>query len=236
MSATLRTVINEVLVGVSEDEIDDLVTEITEDYHKLLLKFINNFKREIEAACHWRPLRSLKSVTITASTNNAVITGTNERARVVQVPDQENGQHVPLVFDVTDTANPVLLKEMSMNQLLLRYRLDAGQTQTAPSAFALDSTTAGTLTLYVWPTPNTERDVDIYMTIPQAKLTVDDLDTVVNIPDGPLVTGATWHALVEKGEELGPNSPFSEERYRTALDDAVAVETNETQNDVLVVV
>jgi hypothetical protein len=56
------------------------------------------------------------------------------------------------------------------------------------------------------------------------------------IPSRPLEIAAIWYALEERGEELGANAMFTEERFRKALDDAIARDDAEQGgNDLLVV-
>jgi hypothetical protein len=79
----------------------------------------------------------------------------------------------------------------------------------------------------VYPKPTTTRSITLQMVTPQARLEDDDLAVVVKIPSRPIEMGAVWYALEERGEEMGTSALFTEERYRKALDDAIARDAEE---------
>lgn len=60
-------------------------------------------------------------------------------------------------------------------------------------------------------------------------------DSPIVIPNRILEIGASWWALEERGEELGANSMFTEERYRIALDD-LATKDQAMQGDLMMIV
>lgn len=234
---TLRTTLNRVLTAIGETTIAAATTTIADALPLKLLEFANEFKEEIEDATYWRALRQTISVTVTANTNNAGITGTDGRARVIRVPAQQAGQLVPLVFDVTVPTNPIQLIEMPLAELLYRTTSDGtGVTTVQPDHFAVD-VSGDQAQLYVYPTPSTQRTINVAMQVPQATLLTTDLDTAIKIPTLPLLKATIWFALMDRGEEMGANGAFTEERYRTSLDDAISRDSAEAgTNDVLVVV
>jgi hypothetical protein len=224
--ATLRTVINRVLRTVGEDEVASSVSTLTDTYHILVVEFINQFKEKIEDAHQWRSLRQVLTASVVGPAVSGVIASANERTRLIYELNPENGQAVPVVFDITDTSNPIPLTEMDLAELLFRVEQDAGNTATSPSYFAIDSSEGDVVTLRVWPVPAATRNFRLSMIVPQDYLDVDDLDTNIKIPQSPLLQGAIWFALQERGEELGQASMFSEEAYRQSLDDAVSRDAN----------
>lgn len=60
------------------------------------------------------------------------------------------------------------------------------------------------------------------------------VDSPILMPSRILEIGAAWWALEERGEELGTNSMFTEERYRTAMDDLVGKD-RATQGDLIMI-
>ena len=62
------------------------------------------------------------------------------------------------------------------------------------------------------------------MTVPQARLegATGDIGTSISIPHMPVELGMTYFAMEERGEELGPNGLFTEKRYQTSLNNAIA--------------
>ena len=224
---TLRTVINRVLTAVGETPVAAIVTDLTTLVQLKALEFINQIKEEIEEASQWRSLRQTFAVTVAPNTNSTAIAGTDERARVIRIPAPQAGQLVPLVFDVTAANNQIALFEIPLAELLYRVKQDSGQTVVQPDRFAVDNT-SGQCVLYVYPTPNTSRSISIAMHVPQATLVHTDLDTGILTPTLPLIKGAIWYIQLDRGEEMGPGGAFTEERYRTSLDDAIARDNAES--------
>lgn len=219
---------NRVLTAIGETPVNAATTTIADTLQLKALEFINQIKEEIEDASYWRALRQRLTVTVLLNTNTAVISGTDERARVIRQPEATIGQLVPLVFDVTAANNPAALQEIPLNELL--YLTEQGGTNTTtvqPDRFAID-VSSDTAEIYLYPTPNTTRTIVVYMHVPQPALAVTDLDTDVKIPTLPLIKGAIWYLLLDRGEEMGASGAFTEERYRTSLDDAIARDVGES--------
>jgi hypothetical protein len=223
---TFRDVINRVLRTVSEDTIDPAATELTDTYQMLIATFVNQIKEEIEDAHNWRVLWTTITVSVTAGNPVGALTGSNERSRLVRVQDSTYGQYVPLVFDITDTNNPFRLFEVD-NATRVWQEAENTQTVTEPAHFAITVDTTGVPQLTVYPTPNTNRTYQVTMAVPQAELEDDDLDVNIKIPSRPLILGAIYYALAERGEELGVDNIYTEERSRKALDDAIARDVEE---------
>ena len=218
--ATYRTIINTVLKTLSEDQIATSVSELTDTYNILIGEFVNQIKEEIEDAHNWRVLRTAYSVTVLSGAYRATITGSNERSRLVREHDEASGRLRPLVFDVTD-ADEVELYEVDLDKMDRLIALE-DSTFSEPYYFAIDTTTDGTPELVVYPQPTSNRTISVTMITPQARLATTDLDVNITIPQRPLESGSIWYALEERGEELGVNGIFTEERFRKALDDAIS--------------
>ena len=54
-----------------------------------------------------------------------------------------------------------------------------------------------------------------------------DLDQVIKVPVRPIYVGAVWHAMEERGEELGTRGFFNEARFNEALSTAIARDSAE---------
>src|SRR6266404_1427225 len=227
-ATTLRVVLNRVLTAIGESKIDAAVATITDTLALKALEFLNQIKEEIEEATLWRSLRQYLTFTILANTTNAVISRTYERPRVVRVAERQIGKLVPLVFDITDPTNPVQLQERPLAELLfLLTQAGTNTTTVQPDRFAVD-VSADQAVMYVYPKPNTNRSIAAYMHVPQTTLAETDLDTALKIPDLPLIKGTIWYLLIDRGEEMGASGAFTEERYRTSLDDAVSRDSAES--------
>ena len=120
------------------------------------------------------------------------------------------------MFDITDSGDESRMVEMDLKQIVSRLVLDDEQV-TEPVNFAMDST-ADAVVVRVHPIPSSNRNLQGEFYVPQDAFVGDsnDLDTAINLPPTALKaleTGATWFALEERGEELGTNVNFSEQRY-----------------------
>src|ERR1700745_453692 len=147
MAVTLRTVINRVLTAVGEAPVGASVSDLTPLPLPLkVLEFINQIKEEIEDATYWRALRQTFTVTVPIASgypnSPTAIAGTDERSRVIRVPEAEAGQLVPLVFDITNASTtPVPLGEIAVGELIYRLLSDGssgGASTVQPSYFAVD--------------------------------------------------------------------------------------------------
>ena len=250
---TLQQVLNRVLQSLRENPIPTGTTALTDPYQLTLLEFFNQVREEVEDACNWRALQQTYTLTIPAGQSSVKITGTNERSRLVRIGVQGQGNLsdsgfygppvsgsdslVPMVFDVTEPtgAGSFPLKEMPLSALL--YMLTTTQSQQAaqPQAFALSTANADDADaggqeqwLYVYPPPNNQRTVQVTMVTPETDYVASDVSRNIYIPTLPIVHGLQWMAREERGEELGPNSMYTEDRYRRTLDNAVSRENAES--------
>lgn len=221
MATTYIQALNRVLRLIGEDEVPLASTSITDDYHKLVGAFMNEIKDQIEEAHNWRALRSTETVTIPAQALSANIADASESSRLVRIFQSDRARVIPLVFDTTDSADPDPLIEKDLAQIIYEDKVNPTQYQD-PNYFALDNSAGDSLDLFVYPRPSGERTIDVTLVIPQARLDDDDPSTVISIPIRPLVVGTAWYCLEDRGEELGTNAMFSEDRFRNALADAIA--------------
>jgi len=221
MATTYLQAINRVLEKIGEEQVPAAATSITETYELLVGSFVQDIKEEIEDAHNWRALRQTNTSTIAANTNSVAITEANERSRVVRILQQDRGEIIPLVFDITDSTNPDPLTEIDLAELLYRDTVDPDN-RNDPLYFALDNTSGDVLELYVWPRPSSERTIQHTLVIPQPRFEPSDLSEIIKIPIRPLIVGATWYALEERGEELGASGLFNEKRFRDSLDAAIS--------------
>jgi hypothetical protein len=254
---TAQALINRVLNSLRNNSNNIVSTPITDSYQLLLLEFFNEIKQEVEDAINWRALWQTIIVTVPAGSYYAVIPGTNERSRVVRAPIKGGGmsqagyapalmaadKEIALVFDTTSptTSGYFPLYEMPLPQLLFNVMNTNQQQVQQPQFFAIgqgnaDNGQANTndVVLYVYPPVNTNRTIAVTLAIPQSDFTTSLVDSnnnaIVTAPNYPIIMGLQWMAREERGEELGPTSAFSEEKYREVLDDAVGIENAEQGN------
>lgn len=224
--ATLRTVINRVLGAIGETQIAPATTVIVDTYQLQVLEFINQIKEEIEGTVYWRSLWTTITGNVLVGTNSIALSGTNERSDVIRIQDTDNGQFVPLFFNVTSASAPLACRENELSALLYTQGQDPTSSQSGLTDFSLHRT-GTTLTLYVYPKASVQQNFSGTFYVPQLALTASDLDTNISIPERVLVQGSVWAALEERGEELGQSGMWTEERYRKSLDDATSQELTE---------
>lgn len=228
MAVTFKQLLNRALRVTGEDEIADSTTAVTDTQQLLVAEMANQIKEEVEAAHNWRALRQTVTVSL-ASANNATITEANERSRIVRIQEPLRGKEVALCFDVTDSSNPFVLHELDLAELLYRREMDP-DTTSDPYCFALDNSSGDVLDLHVYPTPSDTRSIKLMLVIPQPRLDAGDttdLATNIKVPTRPIEMGLIRYILEERGEELGINSQFSEEKEMKALRDAVSLDAAE---------
>lgn len=222
--------INKVLTAVGQGD-DPVTAAVTDTYQLKVAQFVLDFLEEVEGAAPWRVLRTRVSATIAANGNSIALSGVNRNTKLWYENDENESRTGPLCFDVTDSIAQLQLQQMDLATLL---RLDQENSNLAqvgsPSHFAVEKTANG-VTLYVHPRVNANVDVEIDMLIPQAPdldpTDAADLALDIKVPVLPVQYGASWWAMEDRGEELGPRGEAAEKRYRDLLSDAVSVELAE---------
>ncbi len=228
MATTYRQLMNRVLRKLGEPEINGSHAILADDYEILIGDIINDVKDEVENAHQWRALRQIVTVNIAADAISANIVEADEQTRLIRNFQQNRVGYLPLVFDITDSDDPDPLSEMDLSELLYRDAVDPDERTEWPTYFALDNSSGDGLDLYVWPRPNGQRTIQLSLTIPQPRLEVDDLTEVIRVPVRPIFVGAVWHAMEERGEELGSRGFFNEARFQEALSTAIARDSAES--------
>lgn len=228
MAVTFKQLLNRAFRLTGEPEIGAAVTAVTDTDQLLYAEAANEIKEEVEAAHNWRALRQTVTVSL-ASVNSATITEADEKSRIVRIMEPLRGEEVALAFDVTDSNQPTRLKELDLAELLYRREMDPNTTAD-PAYFALDNTSGDVLKLEVYPTPADTRSIKLVLIIPQARLDAadsTDLATAIKVPVRPITMGLIRFIMEERGEELGINSMYSEEKWQTALRDCIALDAAE---------
>lgn len=256
---TAQALINRVLNSLRNNANNITATPVTDSYQLLVLEFFNEVKQEVEDAINWRALWQTFTVTIPAGSYYAAIPGTNERSRIVRAPIRGGGMSqagyapaimasdkiVALVFDSTSptTSGIFPLYEMPLPQLLFNIQ-NTNQAQVQqPQFFSIgmgnaDNGAANTnqVVLYVYPPVNVNRTIQVTLAVPQSDFSAAALqdsnnNAIITVPTYPIIMGLQWMVREERGEELGPTSAFSEDKYREVLDDAIGIENAEQGNN-----
>ena len=209
-----RTVIDKVLTRLREDTIGSdwsgsiSSTSSLSDYQKLIGEFVNEAKDLVEDAWNWGVLRTLETVTTSASTDTYDMTNLNSRSRILQV--------------INNTSNAQLSQISDAQYYNYLY---VGTTQSGqPSYFRLIDND-----ISFWPIPDGVYDIKVHAVQPQSDRTLaaDTFSVLENL----VLLGAYSLALNERGEDGGTLSDTAATRFASALSDAVSSDELRTVNE-----
>lgn len=234
---TFRQLMNSVLTDIGSATIPAANTTITDTYQLQVAGFLNKIKEEVEDAWNWRALWTTYTFVYAANALTQPIIDTvtlatpNERSRTVRMQDKRVGREVALCFDITTFGIPFPMSE-TPKATLMYFNTILNQTPVQYStSFAVDNIGGSGVNLMVYPGASVARTIAITLCTPVPRIdpTVPgSIDTVIAVPTQPIEYGTIWYALQERGEELGTSTIFTEDRFRTALDDAIARDQEES--------
>lgn len=202
---TYLQIVNAVLSLLREDTVASVASDT---YSKLIGKFVNDAKRQVEDAWEWDALSTTIPITTVAGTSNYVVTGIGRRFKGVTVNDDTNN--------------------FQLRNVKLQWIIDQQQitytTNTRPSYFAWNGTNGTDTKIELFPTPDGTYTIQVNANVPQAELT-NDTD-VLKLNSYAVEMGAYARALVERGEDGGFNSSEAYGLFKGIMSDEIAVETS----------
>ena len=204
---TYLELVNETLVRLREPE----VTAVTDNaYSKLIGRFINDAKRQVEDAYTWNALSETLTVTTSANLFNYVLTGIGQRFKVIDVINSQSDWF--LNYETT----------RKMDELFL----NSGTVLVgAPDRYNFNGVDSnGDTQVDLYPIPDGVYNIYFNVIKPQAEFTA--ASTQIKIPAEPVIFLAYAKALNERGEDNGVNSVEAYELYRQSLSDHIAAEAN----------
>jgi hypothetical protein len=202
------SLVNDVLVRLREPE----VTTVNENnLSKLIGKFINDSKRQVEDAYRWNALTNTLTATTAAGVFNYALVGTNHRFRVIEVYDNTSKNHLSNI------------NTFSMTQKFL----GSGDTpQTGAPAYynfnGIDSN--GDTQVDLFPVPDKEYQIFFNIYDPQPDLAADS--NTMKVPAEPVIQLTYARALVERGEDGGLQSSEAYDLFKQVLADYIAIESS----------
>jgi hypothetical protein len=197
-------IVNEVLARLRESEVSSVNDNA---YSKMIGKFVNDAKRNVEDAYNWNALYDTLSATTTADIFNYVLTGSGQRFRVI---------------DVINEDDKIVLKEIPTSKMTQLFLFTP--TKGTPFYYNFNGTnTNGDTQVDLFPTPNGVYDIRFNIVLPQPIMTTDS--TVLKVPYEPVIFLAYAKALAERGEDGGLASSEAYGLYKTSLADAIAIES-----------
>ena len=203
--------VNEVLVRLRENE----VTSPTDTpYSKLISKFINDAKRQVEDAYNWNALSETLTVTTAPDLFNYVMTGSGQRFRVLDVLCLEKDNF--LEFVPTTYMDNLFLNQTPQKDFPTYYNFNGVDEE-------------GDTQVDLYPIPNAIYNINFNIIKPTAALSA--ASDKIKVPSEPIVFLAYAKALVERGEDAGMTSAEAYQLYQTSLADHIAIEESRYPNE-----
>ena len=210
---TYLTLVNDVLSRLRESE----VTSVSDNtYSSLIGRFVNEAKREVEDAWNWNRLRNTITVDTVADSFNYTLTSSQKRFRFI---------------DAFNDTQDIEMRLTGMNTLNQRFYL--GTTQTgAPQEFGFNGhDSAGDAKVDVYPVPDQVYSLRFNLIIPQADLSADTDEIIMN--EFPIILGAYAKAIFERGEDRGVSTNEAYQIYNVALNDAISQDAALAQDELV---
>ena len=198
--------VNDVLIRLREPEASSVSDNA---YVKLIARYVNDSKRQVEDSYNWNALSETLSATTTADVFNYVLTGSGQRFRVIDVLNDTDNFFV-------ENASTVW-----MDQQFLLTTAQKG----SPKYYNFNGTNSnGDTQVDLFPIPNGSYNIRFNIIKPQVPL-VANADILL-VPHEPVILGALARAQAERGEDGGVQSGETYVLYRQSLADAISLESN----------
>lgn len=232
-----RTALNEVLRTLGEKEIPPSATSLTDTYHKMVATFMNQIKYDIEELHDWRAQVTSVQVIGTPDSQGFIdasgVLGPRDRVATLAQPGA--WEMMALVYDQTEGSNPVRLRQATDEYV--RHRIvSSGNDPYGPPAFFCTKPTPSGIKIGLYPIPQKEVTLSLTVYQPQADLTPNNIMDEILFPHRPLIDGTIYYALAERGEELGINNIYTEERWRQSVASAASIDSSEQGSPTMMVV
>jgi len=197
--------VNDVLIRLREPEASSVSDNA---YVKLIARFVNDSKRQVEDSYNWNALSETLSATTTADVFNYVLTGSGQRFRVIDV--------------LNDDSN-FFLRNVSTIFMDEQFLLTTPQ-KGSPMYYNFNGTNAnGDTQVDLFPIPDGAYNIRFNIIQPQVPLAVNA--DILLVPEEPVILGALARAQAERGEDGGVQSGETYALYRQSLSDAISLES-----------
>ena len=196
--------VNDVLIRLRESEVTGVADN---SYSKLIGKFVNDAKRQVEDAYNWNALSETLTVTTTPSLFNYVMTGAGQRFRVLDILCLE--KDIFLSFKTTTEMNNFFLNQTPQNSFPQYYNFNGVDTN-------------GDTQVDLYPIPDAVYNINFNIIKPQAALITNT--TELKIPSEPVIFLAYAKALAERGEDAGLAGSEAYGLYQQSLADHISIE------------
>ena len=199
--------VNDVLVRLRENEVSSVDDT---PYSKLIKRYVNDAKRQVEDAYNWNGLSNTLTMTTVPSLFNAVLVGSGQRFRVVDV--------------INDTSDMVM--RYVPTTTLTEWMTVSGTPQSGPPEFYNFNgvNNEGDTQVDIYPIPDAAYTIRFNIIQPQDPLLYNSDKLMV--PDEPVIFLAYAKALAERGEDAGLGSSEAYALYKESLAEHISIEAN----------
>lgn len=229
---TLLQMVNRVLRRLREDQVTDLTTSA---YSKLIAEFVADAHREVVEAHDWAVMD--KGVVITINPGLAVYslsvgspdlyvtwTGVSSKA-LLRYLDNMPLAYLFASYAKLNEGDPLHQMAQTDHSVVQDTLLTRANTTARPSQFSLLPSATG-IDLYLDTVPDTTYYMYLRFHDPEQEVDVDnDVARELVAPSAPVIAGAVYYALNERGEEMGEPGGVAERRYISALGTAIETDT-----------
>jgi hypothetical protein len=213
MNKTYLELVNDVLIRLREAEVQ---TVDQNSYSKLIGRFINDGKRQVEDAWNWNALKTVITIPTVNGTSNYTLTGAGVRFKILTVVD--------------DTSNG-LLDSATYSSIFQEQYINSNAVG-SPSYYSFNGVDSNNDTkVEFYPTPDDVYSIKFSLIRPQAELTTNS--TVLLVPQEPVIFYAYAKALAERGEDGGITSGEAYQLYLQSLADHIAIESSRSQPEMI---
>ena len=204
---TLLSLVNDVLVRLREPE----VTTVNENVlSKLIGKFINDAKRQVEDAYNWNALTYTLTTTTIPDVFCYVLVGTGARFKVI---------------DIHNSTSRSFLDVQTAREMTQRFINTELPEKGSPAYYNFNGVApSGDTQVDLFPVPDQAYTIFFNLYMPQEELVLDSDEMYV--PKDPVILLAYARSLVERGEDGGLNSSEAYSMYKSALSDFIALESS----------
>ena len=213
---TFRGLINEVLIRLREDTISsDWSGDINDSttlsaYEKVIGALVNDAKRYVEQRHDWLNLRSTVDISTVNGTKNYNLSSGQE-IKILDAINQTTGMHLRQVGKTY--INTVTYPSQNTGEPLY-YGFNG-------------SDTSNNLKVDLSPVPTEAHTISFDIIKFQDDLT--EADTVLSVPEKPIVLGAWAMAIAERGEDGGTQSSLMAAESLEALKQAIMLDSGNTR-------
>jgi len=208
---TYLELVNDVLVRLREAEVQTIDQS---SYSKLISKFINDGKRQVEDAFNWNVFRNTITFNTVGGTSQYTLTGSGIRFKVIDVYNDTSDYAL-------DLANTSYMNELFLTQSY----------QAAPQYYNFNGVDSNNDTkVDLFPVPDGVYSIKFNITLPQTHL-VNNADILL-VPNEPVIFYAYARALAERGEDGGLGSSEAYQLYQQSLADHVSIESARIAPDI----